>query len=471
MKKTILILAALIVLPLLVERVEACSCAYGETVCDAYQKASAVFIGIPLSEAPASSQHEVYALGKGKETVTWQEKLFRFSIEESFKGIGGTEIEVQTGLGGGDCGYAFQKGERYLIYAYRDSKTNRFHTSICTRTSMFSRASEDVDFLRGLPNSTTQTRVSGTIIQYTNERDQRGYQKSQYMSGVKVLIIGEDKSFETTTNKEGMYQIVGLPPGRYKVKAELSADLLNEEKEIIVPVAGCATLTIYTQTDGRVSGKIMDHQGQIVEGARVNLIPVDTAKDKSSSSIAARIHIEKTDKEGKYHFKEIPPGRYYLGINLDEQPRGDSPYPRTYFPGILDRDKATVIVLGEGEKVTGYNIQLPPALAVTTIEGVFVWSDGRPVNPGRVSFTSSAEKGGKFYGGGEVDAQGRFRFDSLNGKECWIHGSTYSTVNGTMQFVNIEPIKILVEDGMQPLKLIAPVPPKPNDETKKKKEP
>src|ERR1051325_1067474 len=162
MTKFVIVLAALFLLPIFAGRTDACSCGSGETVCGAYQGATAVFIGIPLSDAPVTSQREVYALGKGKETITYSEKLYRFTVEQSFKGVEGGEIEVQTGMGGGDCGYSFKKGERYLVYAYLDSKTNRYHTSICTRTASLSRASEDLDFLRGLPDSMTKTRISGT---------------------------------------------------------------------------------------------------------------------------------------------------------------------------------------------------------------------------------------------------------------------------------------------------------------------
>jgi hypothetical protein len=32
--------------------------------------------------------------------------------------VGGTEVEVVTVNGGGDCGYDFTIGERYLVYAH-----------------------------------------------------------------------------------------------------------------------------------------------------------------------------------------------------------------------------------------------------------------------------------------------------------------------------------------------------------------
>jgi hypothetical protein len=454
MKKAILLSAALIVMPLFVERVDACSCAQ-ITLCEGYQNASIIFVGTVSSEAPTKIKVEERISGNN-EILTRSERLFRFAIEQSFKGNESGEIEIQTGMDGGDCGYTFKSSERYLVYANFDRRTQRYRTSICTRTRLFSGASEDLDFLRGLPDSATKTRISGTVLHYTTEVNKGGYRIYRPVSGIKVMITGGEQTLEAVTNDDGVYQIVGLPPGTYKVKAEAPGNLASKEREIKLTAGNCAAADILVRLDGQISGRITNSQGQAIGHAKVRLIPADKGKGSTPTLLDAKS--EHTDQYGNYRFEELLPGKYYLGINIDEEPRGGIAYPKTYYPGTPDQDKAVVIVMGEGEKLTGYDISLPQALPTTTVEGVFLWSDGRPVSPGNISCTDSAEKGGRFYGGGKVEVQGRFRFDSLAGKECWIHGSTYSTVNGTMEFVDIEPIKILVADGMKPIKLIAPIP-------------
>jgi hypothetical protein len=446
MKKTILLFTSLLLLPFFAERTFACSCAGQASVCEAYQGTTAVFIGTVLNESIVQVQIEVDIPGKGKETRTNSEKSYLFAVEQSFKGVEGTSIEVQTELLS-NCGYEFKKGERYLVYTYLDGKTRKFHTSKCSRTKALSDASEDLDFLRGLPDSLTTTRISGEIIQYT-QTNTRSYVPKR-MSGVKVILSGE-KTFESVTNEEGVYFFVGMPPGTYKLKAELPATLSNREMQITIPVAGCLQIDIDTRTDGRIAGSIVDSQGQIIANAKVGLIPANPDKNQNSHSID-------TDKEGRYEFTGIPPGEYYLGVNIDEEPKGNLPYPRTFYPGTADRTKATVIALAEGEKIAGYNLTLPPALAVKTIEGVFVWSDGRPVNFGEISLTElpDPKKTGRVYASVKVDAQGRFSLQGFDGIKCWIHGSTYSTVDGT---IHIEPVKILVTGEMKPVKLIAPSP-------------
>ena len=47
----------------------------------------------------------------------------------------------------GDCGYDFQKGETYLIYADLDEETEIMETGICSRTRRVSDAGEDLEYL------------------------------------------------------------------------------------------------------------------------------------------------------------------------------------------------------------------------------------------------------------------------------------------------------------------------------------
>jgi hypothetical protein len=179
----------------------ACLCAQPDPVCKAFDLASIVFVGTASGSEQVTAQTEVYNPGKGKESLNHSERLYRFTVEQNFKGVKGQEIEIQTGMGGGDCGFGFRQGERYLIYAYFDAKINKHRTSICSRTTAYSNAYEDLDYLKGLPDSATKTRISGTVTQIMNERDKSGSQKRQPMAGVKVMIVGETTTFESITNE------------------------------------------------------------------------------------------------------------------------------------------------------------------------------------------------------------------------------------------------------------------------------
>jgi len=106
-------------------------------------------------------------------------------------------------------------------------------------------------------------------------------------------------------------------------------------------------------------------------------------------------------------------------------------------------------------------------MALRKIEGVFTWSNGQVVRPGSISLQDSAEadRTGRVYSFAEVDGKGHFSVKAFDGLECWVHATTYYTDGQRMQFVNIAPVKIVVNAGTPPLKLVAPV---PDDMTGKK---
>jgi hypothetical protein len=70
----------------------------------------------------------------------------RFKIEESWKVTLSKEATVFTGQGGGDCGYKFEVGQRYLVYAYRYNDAD-LGTNICQRTASLIEAAEDLKVL------------------------------------------------------------------------------------------------------------------------------------------------------------------------------------------------------------------------------------------------------------------------------------------------------------------------------------
>ncbi|MBX3295443.1 MAG: hypothetical protein KF762_07005 [Acidobacteria bacterium] len=69
-----------------------------------------------------------------------------FRVESVWKGKKLEEVVVFTGKGGGDCGYPFVIGGKYLVYALQ-SRDGILTTNICQRTQLFSSANEDIAIL------------------------------------------------------------------------------------------------------------------------------------------------------------------------------------------------------------------------------------------------------------------------------------------------------------------------------------
>ena len=85
-----------------------------------------------------------------QDTVSPDEVLFQVCVIESFRGSqkAGEIVSVQTGSGGGDCGYEFRIGAKYLIDASRQNDV--FFTTICTLTAPVEQSEVELRALRNI---------------------------------------------------------------------------------------------------------------------------------------------------------------------------------------------------------------------------------------------------------------------------------------------------------------------------------
>jgi hypothetical protein len=74
----------------------------------------------------------------------------KFKLIKSWKGELSPEFTVVTGWGDGDCGFGFDEGETYLVYATKSGLYNangQFVTNICSRTAAAKTAQKDIALL------------------------------------------------------------------------------------------------------------------------------------------------------------------------------------------------------------------------------------------------------------------------------------------------------------------------------------
>ncbi|HEV7643339.1 MAG TPA: hypothetical protein VGO50_05285 [Pyrinomonadaceae bacterium] len=115
---------ALTIFSLSAEQVLACDCRgqnpdLAEGIRKAKEKSTAVFVGEVVS----------IKIVRGGD----YSREVRLKVSKSWKGAASSQITIMTGGGGGDCGYFFEVGKSYLIYAYDDREN--LTTNICTRTT------------------------------------------------------------------------------------------------------------------------------------------------------------------------------------------------------------------------------------------------------------------------------------------------------------------------------------------------
>jgi hypothetical protein len=140
MSRTLAALASLVltvvgVVVLYPDCVYACSCPWWP-IQRYISSSDAVFSGkvVEIKKPPSGPGWS----GNDPETVT-------FRVIESWKGPGGGTLEVKTPVSGASCGYYFEEGQDYLVYA--SGKGESLGTSICSGTKSLSKADKDLALL------------------------------------------------------------------------------------------------------------------------------------------------------------------------------------------------------------------------------------------------------------------------------------------------------------------------------------
>jgi hypothetical protein len=75
----------------------------------------------------------------------------RLKVEQAFKGVKSGKVMLYTGWGGGDCGYDFRLGSRYLVYAH--DSWGSLYAGICGATKAIEKAPGEISILRRLAKS------------------------------------------------------------------------------------------------------------------------------------------------------------------------------------------------------------------------------------------------------------------------------------------------------------------------------
>lgn len=128
-----ILLSALMLLP---SSAIACSCLSSATVQEEKEQSSRVFLGhvaaIEVLRSP--DRDRPY-------------KIVTFAVSETFKGSPVHKLQVSTGMGNGDCGYFFDSGREYVVYA--SGEDDHLVTSYCSLTGLASDSRSGLAILRG----------------------------------------------------------------------------------------------------------------------------------------------------------------------------------------------------------------------------------------------------------------------------------------------------------------------------------
>ncbi len=425
----------------------ACSCGPRGNVLDSFEASDEVVILRVISvEKAENTENRQYVDGVRSATMI---------IEKVFKGKLKVRDEIVFGQGGGsDCIWTFNEesvGHKYLFYLNRPEKLadlpylaskekGLWFAFGCGRSRGLASVTEDLLYLEKMNKVRGKTRISGSIGGGFDFPDLDVAEK-------KIKIIGPKKTYETKTDKDGVFEIYDVPPGKYFVEPETPAgwkinpywlrysdsvvrvDRGNPEMKSLRQVAIMlepkkhASLDIVLTVENSVRGRVLDPKGRPMHRVCVYLLAPEQVKHGPSDC---------TDEEGRFEITEIRAGDYVLVANAEGKLSSDEPFRSVFYPSVWERERATPINIVAGSRVENLDIVIPKLEETITIEGVLRYSDGNPVAEEWVKF-KAIDPDAKVDGDTEAktDSAGRFTLQVLKGltgeltADDWLYAGEY----------------------------------------------
>lgn len=396
----------------------ACSCGAWPSAKQAWEESPAVFVGRVERTEPDANSDEHY-LYKGQ--TAW------VRVEDPFKGVSADET-LTLSQPSHNCAPKFKPGQSVLLYLYPTGKSGVWEAPGCYRSRDMAEAADDLLFLRALPGSAKGNRLSGTVELFERSAAE-GFRKSKAISGIHVTVSGDGHSMETLTNADGIYELYGLAPGKYKVDVKVPRGLKLDFPVIQGPVENTLKVGLRNQefelgphseisvdfvlmADNRMSGRVLDPEGKPMDGVCLELEPA--AGKAGPYSV-----FDCTKSGGKYTLEEMPAGQYRIVANRSGRMTASEPFAKLYYPGVAERDKASVITIGTGETLTDLDIRVLAVAKRVSLSGRLQFNDRAPVPDSDVQFVSAEHE---YHERTSTEADGSFNFSVIAGKVGELHG-------------------------------------------------
>ena len=282
---------------------------------------AAVILGLMLSPAPvfgctcAAPPPEVKT---ASELAAWTRT--DAEVLHSYRGDKQKPMRLSTGLGGGDCGFDFEVGKQYLVYAFKD-EAGELSTNICTRTTRLEKSRGYSRYLRGKrvapaankETSTTTSKLCGRVV----PTDATGSIDSQVLL-VRVGSKSPVPDSEAGPDSDGSFCVTDINPGKYNllfvnsIEEALTSFVyfpgvtdLSEATPIVIPghTPSDLVFNIPAQATFSVSGTVSNSDNlQLPAEVKVMLM-------RASQPLLA--YTADAAPSGSFVFNQVLPGEYW----------------------------------------------------------------------------------------------------------------------------------------------------------------
>jgi hypothetical protein len=166
------------------------------------------------------------------------------------------------------------------------------------------------------------------------------------VEGQTIRIIGRNKTYVTKTDKNGVYELYDVPPGRYVLAPELKFGWQVDEFSLARPLTRLELMHGRRQSNrvaftlrprnhfgvdlrlklsNHVSGTMYDSNSKPMRWVCVSLVPANDESFLGCNSL--------TDELGRFQIDAVEAGSYINNLQLRKQNNQPDAVPETLLPG------------------------------------------------------------------------------------------------------------------------------------------
>jgi hypothetical protein len=311
---------------------------------ESVQNAPAPYVGIP-GLGNRASRPPILPL----QPQPWGSVKVTLKVSEQLRGNSGNSLVIRTEIGTEACGYPFEVGHEYLVFA--NEFQGNLTVTTCSATQPAKMAVATIQQLRALRDGTALPGIFGFVGTHPAAWNQTGREQVQPVPGLTLTARSARGEHRTQTADDGSYEFRGLPVGPYQLSLQPPAGRValwgGSADHVAVGVGAgpsdTCPMNFEIYYDGRVSGTVVGPDGKLMSG----LITAWYAGPEKLNANPVGNYV----KNGYFEITRLWPGAYRLVFEASAD--GRSSTNPIYYPGTQVQSEAALIQLGEGTRVDG----------------------------------------------------------------------------------------------------------------------
>jgi hypothetical protein len=156
----------------------------------------------------------------------------------------------------------------------------------------------------------------------------------------------------------------------------------NNRYYFLVNARGHTKLDLQYAIDNSIRGWVLGPDDRPIEKLCVYAVEKNRADTRSYGPFGC------TDKDGTFAIERLYDDQYILAINGDGRIQAAQPYPTTFYPGVLSRDKALILRVQPGTKLTLRAFKIPTRIPTVLLGGKVTYADGKGFDAARIKIAS-----------------------------------------------------------------------------------